>query len=1287
MVHVLPCHQFAGDPKTLALSQDPLTIFASRSQLFVATLQHSVNVYGLGDGSSGDHGSLQHSFTTAGLVKQGAYSTTGNYIATLEVQGSPQHQTTSIRVYFNWEMSGPHLAVRARVAGGDIRERGATVSTYNLDRRSGTQFELVEVQTPAPAQCISCCPATGNLAAGIDNTVSVYRFVVQNPGTPTECGDFDWLIQLRMGLMVREVRMCEGTIACMGTQELQVVKVRLWDTASREPLRGRSVTDTEIIKTQRGKRRVPLLIKPAPSPEHSGSDEDSEAPASSWKSPADLKKGKSREFCQAQPYFVIAEGAALDWDFGIEATSGVGADKSSSTQQTTPGNATVYLPSIQSEEPYYESSEVNCEMIGPVSRFEGHPTHILLPKRRTRKLRTSLTQLLYRRFIMSNINEGDNDNGLHSLQFLPTYATASHGKTEPSNDLLESSNAQNLAGLCCFFSTSRGGYLYEMQPRPRLLTEYTYKADALQVEAGRSLLYALTQNGLETFTLRTAAAALPNMEAVDNIANTCPPATLDISLVGLEPYLGLTQLTVSQKHVMLLSKTKESSSQAILTRGEMSASISSKASTVYILEQACLSTIYKSLVELGERYRHTSPGGYLQSLLEGHLLLRMAKMNRQQENAQAGLEDFPSSKSPDELQSLYLQSCLQLALHYCRGETSDWHLTLPYFNMSELPLQKIIQLCPKPYTAFEDEEIVSGAGSGMIHYLDWALFDENSTVEVDQETADSILKYFVSLAPQHCSKVVLFSKISSLVSPDNALTILTKVKDTHQPGQHVNFAGIPGRYAWGNLDRLALSEVYLRLGDLEQAATTLCTLSTEEITQLCTQHSSLLLQGDDQFSHLAQLIRQQEPESLLSALVQLIDENTVALHTCIKLLRDENESLTSLANSHLKRFLEEVVSSNHRHGVLPGAAELLLEIYFERLKKGMSKGAPLRQSSRHTHIFFGLGGGCFHKTPEWMDYLPPFQGPESLTFKCLQAVSPSNPRPARGFMGRLQTPILGKFGGGQRPNAPGQSQQGRPAGADGKGEEEIVCPCCCCNDDLLNIQSLITSPCASPALASRVMGLIKAAAVTTPSTTTPTHATPAPAMPTPGAFSPAMPTSAAPTPAAPTQATPTDAKPITPATPTSATPTTLTFSQSLQSLDTVCRSVLDPQAILQLLIKEHPGIVLDYAQDTFGKDTQKWKELLKMLLDRGAEMSLAPEVGGDRGRDGGGEASSSNQADYLQILTGVLGHVSNLLAPEELLRCLPSEGSLSFFLPYLRQSCCQQNAQVLHQRLIKMLAT
>ena len=64
----------------------------------------------------------------------------------------------------------------------------------------------------------------------------------------------------------------------------------------------------------------------------------------------------------------------------------------------------------------------------------------------------------------------------------------------------------------------------------------------------------------------------------------------------------------------------------------MSASTSSRSSTVYIHEQAQSIAIYKSLVELGERYRQSSPAANLQCMLEGHLLLRTA-LNQEQGGA------------------------------------------------------------------------------------------------------------------------------------------------------------------------------------------------------------------------------------------------------------------------------------------------------------------------------------------------------------------------------------------------------------------------------------------------------------------------------------------------------------------------------------------------------------------------------------------------------------------------------------------------------------------------------
>ena len=91
-----------------------------------------------------------------------------------------------------------------------------------------------------------------------------------------------------------------------------------------------------------------------------------------------------------------------------------------------------------------------------------------------------------------------------------------HDDEIPEDDLnpLGTGN-KTLLSLCCFISTPKDGYLYDVLKSPCLLSQYSYKADALSVQAGHSLLYALTQNGLEIYTLRSFAAAFQQLDAKD----------------------------------------------------------------------------------------------------------------------------------------------------------------------------------------------------------------------------------------------------------------------------------------------------------------------------------------------------------------------------------------------------------------------------------------------------------------------------------------------------------------------------------------------------------------------------------------------------------------------------------------------------------------------------------------------------------------------------------------------------------------------------------------------------
>ena len=72
-MQVLSCYQPASDPVTFSPSQEPLVVFSAGQTLCVATTQRNVEVYEL----DGEQCTLTQTFSTAGLIKQGVFNSTG----------------------------------------------------------------------------------------------------------------------------------------------------------------------------------------------------------------------------------------------------------------------------------------------------------------------------------------------------------------------------------------------------------------------------------------------------------------------------------------------------------------------------------------------------------------------------------------------------------------------------------------------------------------------------------------------------------------------------------------------------------------------------------------------------------------------------------------------------------------------------------------------------------------------------------------------------------------------------------------------------------------------------------------------------------------------------------------------------------------------------------------------------------------------------------------------------------------------------------------------------------
>ncbi|XP_072046964.1 BLOC-2 complex member HPS3-like [Amphiura filiformis] len=539
------------------------------------------------------------------------------------------------------------------------------------------------------------------------------------------------------------------------------------------------------------------------------------------------------------------------------------------------------------------------------------------------------------------------------------------------------------------------------------------------------------------------------------------------------------------------------------------------------------------------------------------------------------------------LQQLFLKTCALLAQYYSRPDVEDGHLATPYFKMSQLSLQQVLQMFtheddamttdPAPSLDVDglDEDnipVVVPPGPGLISYLNRVLFGAEKPLDfdVDEKLCNRILDIYREVAPSKLSQLILLSTLKDSLSPAKAMESLQKLN-------------LLAGYKQSTTDILTSVWLYIQLGDLEQANSVLGMLNIDEISQLLADHPELLYQQDKcELTFLAQLIRQQEPESLFEAMLQLLDQQELTLSTCAKLLQTDDHQ-PAHSNSHQRQFLELVLAQKHRHEVSKEATAQLASIYIERLKLWKPSALPVHQSSRrHRHV--PRGSGCYATRLSWLDSLPPFTGTSPLSQRCLRTTVVPTPRlQSASMLGLLQV-------------------------SSRKIDDEVDCPCCCCNEDLIKLQSLLSSNCCDVSVVKQVLQ--------------------------------------------------------------SASESQFRGSSSLNIL---CLNKVNPSVALGLLVDNHMGVVLDYAMTTFNGDAWSWTRLLQLVL------MVAKETWTN--------GKKEEHPVLLETLKGILEYTSNHLEPQDFIQSLPNDGILSFFTPYLEQSCRRHKVKLLQSQALTMVTT
>ncbi|KAK2538580.1 Hps3 [Columba guinea] len=355
---------------------------------------------------------------------------------------------------------------------------------------------------------------------------------------------------------------------------------------------------------------------------------------------------------------------------------------------------------------------------------------------------------------------------LHSLQLLPVYQTGSSGTAQE-----ETENKRELLSLFCFFSLPHAGYLYSVGKSVELISTYEYSEKSEQAVLTPQFLHVITRESLQCFTVRCSAAAARDEDPyIDTTMKACPPVALDVCTLRMQLFIGPRAICHFKNHIILLTKadTEDITERSKPARRMLSGktdSIKSRTNSesepgwnLYIINTVSTIQLYREMVEYSRTYENVGTESCVHLLSEAHLLVRAALLG-------------PRSLRPDqeaELCRAFRESCAFLGDCYSRFDTKDYHLALPYYRMSGLPVAEVLKR-----TVSEGDETQTYE-RGFMFYLTHSL-NEDLNEELTKESANKVLQIFCLADPVQLPHI-LCSPCMRNVCPSAAVKCLQQVE-------------------------------------------------------------------------------------------------------------------------------------------------------------------------------------------------------------------------------------------------------------------------------------------------------------------------------------------------------------------------------------------------------------------------------------------------------------------------------------------------------------------------------
>ncbi|XP_017766503.1 PREDICTED: Hermansky-Pudlak syndrome 3 protein homolog [Eufriesea mexicana] len=855
MVRVITVHNFLGQNIT-QIEEPTASCIANTSgheMLLLALSTHCVEVWELMISDI----KLYTVFPTVDMINQMVHCTKGDYVVTLESKLSRDPSINNhigktvnnfVRVYVNWAtVKDQSQPMRARIAGR---------VTPSLNRPLNS-LEMIELPLSVQPTLIACCQSTGNLLVAAGNSAILHEFKIETQQvSKMKFIDFEarpW--SLGFSFPPTHMEIVEDFISVMDKTNLCIF--RLTNSMYEDIDQLSSLTSTNSSSIDKTSISTDSSLV-----------ENSNNTANQDDNAILQGKNSKRKTSSQDLHFIVSENNDSS---GISTKFKSRKHRSSKTsiwskletgdfrKIKSNNNDTIInldhlmynerdeLRRLIDQEVVDGNSQALTINLPSISLERAGPGHTLSPF----ILNPSDIRIIIK---TSSPDLGWSEN--YTIKNLLSLKTvAANNKLDGCNNscvkksILRSDKYTYLQGVSCFLCTLQEGYLYHFSATSSnptdaaCLTTYPFTAPVNYVALEHTALHALTEAGLESYTLRLSHHIARTSNNINNLRITCPSVSEPVCLIGLRPFLGIQRLLHSKNYLILLARAENSW-------------------TLYSLILPKLENLYYDILNAARSHKSSSPSTYRHLLGEAHALIRLAKDTVYNCSDISEFDDI-ANKNGLKLKNLYNQSCALLGDYYIRSEyESDWDLCIPYYKMSGL----------KP------SEVLSRKSSqdapGLVTYLTDVLFTMKSGSEADALFQGfNIVEIICKLKKSDLLKLIFSSPVLREYTTEKLIHLLLL-------------------YETDELDKLALALLYIQAEKQEQAEKILEPVSALCIKKIVLEHWDLLFDMTAMkkrspmiptFSDFAGTLMRQKNSTFAEILIQIIeDDGILSLHQIIQ---------------------------------------------------------------------------------------------------------------------------------------------------------------------------------------------------------------------------------------------------------------------------------------------------------------------------------------------------------------------------------------------------------------------